>query len=263
MKDELEKRYLSVIEDNDNVSKTNVLSEFFFLLLGIFLLCFTVYLSADYIAGIVIDNMSDEKQMRIERLLSGDSIKTTNSHSGKIKKLSRIKKRIVFMDKKLRGKSNFPLYEADMKDINAFVMPDGRIYFTKGLLDKIDDEQILTFILAHELGHYAHRDHLKSIGRQLISAAMLSLVTFGQKDISSVVKGFSFADSISHSQKQEKAADLYANNVVMKLYGTNKGAIEFFELLKKEEKLPEFLYYISSHPSNDTRIHLLKQQKNN
>lgn len=263
MNDELKKKYLSVIEDNNNVSKTNVLSEFFFLLLGIFLICFTVYLSADYIAGVVIDNMSDEKQMRIERLLSSDSIKTVNYHSQKIKKLSRIKNRIVRMDKKLRGKSEFSLYEADMKDINAFVMPDGKIYFTKGLLDKIDDEQILTFILAHELGHYAHRDHLKSIGRQLISAAMLSLVTFGQKDISSVVKGFSFADSITHSQKQEKAADLYANKVVMKLYGTNKGAIEFFELLKKEEKVPEFLYYISSHPSNDTRIHLLKQQNGN
>lgn len=263
MNDELKNRYLSVIEDNDNVSRTNVLSELFFLLLGILLICFTVYLSADYIAGIVIDNMSNEKQAKIEKLLSGDRVKTVSFHNEKIKRLSRIKRRIVRLDKKLQGKSDFPIYEADMKEINAFVMPDGKIYFTKGLLDKIDDEQILTFILAHELGHYAHRDHLKSIGRQLISATLLSFVTFGQKDMASVVNGFSFADSISHSQKQEKAADLYANKVIIKFYGTNKGAIDFFELLKKEEKVPEFLYYISSHPSNDTRIHLLKQQKSN
>lgn len=261
MNDDLEKRYLSVIEDNDNVSKTNVLSEFFFLLLGIFLICFTIYISADYIAGIVIDNMPNEKQVKIEKLLSDSRVKTINAHNEKIKRLSQIKKRIVRMDKNLQGKSKFPIYEADMKEINAFVMPDGKIYFTTGLLDRIEDEQILTFILAHELGHYAHRDHLKSIGRQIISAALLSLISFGQKDMASVINGFSFADSITHSQKQEKMADLYANKVVLKLYGTNKGAIEFFEFLKKEEKLPEFLYYISTHPSNDARINLLKEQK--
>jgi len=260
MKNDLEKRYLSVIEDNNNVSKTNILVELFFLLLGIFLICFTMYVSADFVAGIVIDNMSNEKQMKIERLLSNSFIQTTNLHNEKIKQLSQIKKRIVRMDKKLQGKSKFPLYEADIKEINAFVMPDGKIYFTKGLLEKIQDEQILTFILAHELGHYAHRDHLKSIGRQLISATLLSFITFGQKDMASVVKGFSLADSISHSQNQEKMADLYANDVLLKFYGTNKGAIEFFKFLKKEEKVPELLYYISSHPSNETRINLLKNK---
>lgn len=259
----LEERYLSVIEDNDNVSKTNILSELFFLLFGIFLICFAIYVFADYIAGIFIDNMSNENQVKIEKLLSGgNNIKTVSLHNEKIQRLSQIKNIIIRTDKNLQGKSKFPLYEADLKEINAFVTPDGKIYFTKGLLEKIEDEQILTFILAHELGHYAHRDHLKSIGRQLISATLLYFITLGQKDMTSIVKGFSFADSISHSQKQEKMADLYANNVVLKLYGTNKGAIKFFEYLKKEEKVPEFLYYISSHPSNDTRMNLLKKQKN-
>ncbi len=261
MNDDLEKRYLSVIEDNDNVSKTNVLSEFFFLLLGIFLICLAIYASADFIAGVAIDNMSNEKQVKIEKMLSDSRIKTTKAHPDEIQRLMQIKKQIVSMDKNLQGKSKFPIYEADMKEINAFVMPDGKIYFTRGLLDRINDEQILTFVLAHELGHYAHRDHLKSIGRQLISATLLSLITFGQKDMASVVSGFSTADSITHSQKQEKMADLYANNVILKLYGTNQGAIDFFEFLKKEEKLPEILYYISSHPSNDQRINLLKEHQ--
>ena len=261
MNDDLEKRYLSVIEDNDNVSKTNVLSEFFFLLLGIFLICLAIYASADFIAGIAIDNMSNEKQVKIEKMLSDSRIKTIKVHPEKIQRLIQIKKQIVSMDKNLQGKSKFPIYEADMKEINAFVMPDGKIYFTRGLLDRINDEQILTFVLAHELGHYAPRDHLKSIGRQLISATLLSLITFGQKDMASVVSGFSTADSITHSQKQEKMADLYANNIILKLYGTNQGAIDFFEFLKKEEKLPEILYYISSHPSNDQRINLLKEHQ--
>lgn len=260
MKNDLENKYLSIIEDNDNVSKTNVLSEFFFLLLGIFLICFGIYLSSDFIANVVIDNMSNEKQLKLEKMLSGDKVKTTEEHPEKIQKLIRTKKRIVRMDKNLQGKSKFPIYEADMNEINAFVMPDGKIYFTKGLLDKIDDEQILTFVLAHELGHYAHRDHLKSIGRQLIAGTLLSFITFGQKDMSSVVNGFSSADRITHSQKQEKMADLYANDVVIRIYGTNKGAIRFFEFLKKEEKVPEFFYYISTHPSNDQRINLLKSK---
>ena len=52
--------------------------------------------------------------------------------------------------------------------MNAFVVPNGTIFFTAGMLGEIKDEQMLTFVLAHEMAHYAHRDHLKGSGRQII-----------------------------------------------------------------------------------------------
>ena len=66
---------------------------------------------------------------------------------------------------------------------------------------------------------------------------------------------------IRPQRKQEKEADRYANKIVYKLYGNNKGAVEFFKLLEKKEKSPEFLQYFSTHPSTRQRLNLINRNK--
>lgn len=46
--------------------------------------------------------------------------------------------------------------------LNAFAMPNGRIYIHTGLLSRVDNEAQLATILAHELAHYADRHALRS-----------------------------------------------------------------------------------------------------
>ena len=67
--------------------------------------------------------------------------------------------------------------------------------------------------------------------------------------------------ALKYSRNQERNADKYANAVMYKLYGNNDGAIKFFELLKKEEKTPEFLQYFSTHPATQERIKQLQNRK--
>ena len=165
------------------------------------------------------------------------------------------------MDKKLQGKSDFPIHKDESKEINAYVSIDGTIHFTEGLLNEMKDQEALTFVLAHELAHYAHRDHLKSMGRELIAGAVLTVLSGGQGNSSNVVSSVSEATGLTYSQNQEKMADLYANEVLIKLYGRNDGAIKFFRLLQEKENIPEFLYYFSTHPSTSSRIKILKQAK--
>jgi predicted Zn-dependent protease len=45
--------------------------------------------------------------------------------------------------------------------LNAFSMPNGRVYVHTGLLSRVDNEAQLATILSHELTHYAHRHALK------------------------------------------------------------------------------------------------------
>ena len=45
--------------------------------------------------------------------------------------------------------------------LNAFTMPNGRVYVHTGLLSRVDNEAQLAMILGHELTHYAHRHALK------------------------------------------------------------------------------------------------------
>ena len=258
MNKELEDRYLNVINSNVNVGKANAGVEFFAMIGAVAIICFFVYLFAGAISNFFIDRMSNENQLKIEKMLSGTIDGVMDDESDKIEFLEGVKPKIIKLDKDLQGKSKFPLHQIDDEDVNAFVMPDGTIYFTKGLLEKVDNKEALTFVLAHEMGHYAHRDHLKSIGRDLLAGAILSFITFGNKGLVSTVNGLSDINNISHSKRQEEQADLYANQVVIKLYGNNSGAVEFFNMLKKEEDLPEFFSYFSTHPSTDRRIYLIQ-----
>ena len=65
--------------------------------------------------------------------------------------------------------------------------------------------------------------------------------------------------ALQYSQQQEITADKYANETIKKIYGSNKGAVEFFNIIDRNQKLPEFIHYFSTHPSPQTRIKLLEE----
>lgn len=260
MKNDLEEKYRKVIEDNVNVGERSDGKEFFVLLAGLVGFCLLVFIFADLISNVFIDNMSNKTQCKIENAISFETVSQKTVNSNKIAQLEAIRNRIVRLDKNLQGKSNFPINVINDKSINAFVYPNGTIYFTSELLKEINDEEILTFVLAHELGHYAHRDHLKSISRDIISSTIMTIVTCGQKDMSITVSNISDLTGLKYSRRQEKAADNYANRVVYRIYGRNTGAVKFFKYLQSKENTPEFLYYFSTHPSTKERLNLLQER---
>ena len=261
MNKNIEDKYLSVIENNINVGKSNAGTEFLILLAGIAGICILLYLFADAIGCFFIDRMSNETQIKIENAFSFGTKPKVSDKNENITKLENIRDKIVPLDKNLQGKSEFPIYEVTEKQINAFITPNGSIFFTKGLLKEIQDEEVLTFVMAHELGHYAHRDHLKSMSRQIIVALITSMFASENKDINLTVNSISGLSGLTYSRRQEKEADRYANRTVYRLYGNNKGAVEFFKLLETKEQSPEFLQYFSTHPSTKQRLHLIQNRR--
>ena len=265
----IEARYITMIENNVNVSKTSDLKEFFILVAGIIGLCIFIFLCADFTAGIWIDNMSDKTQVKLENMMSfGSELafmqdkKYQKAFASQIEFLNSRKKDIIKLDKRLSGKSEFNIYVYPSKELNAFVVPNGTIFFTAGFLKEIKDARMLTFVLAHEMAHYAHRDHLKGSARQIIAGAVLSLLTSGQSNsLSSLVQNVSVFNDLSYSKRQEKAADLFANKVLIKLYGTNRAAVEFMEIIDKKQNIPEYMHYFSTHPSPSERIYIIEHNK--
>lgn len=49
----------------------------------------------------------------------------------------------------------------DTTDINAFAAPGGYVFVTRGLYQKLNSEAELAGVLAHEISHVVHKDHLK------------------------------------------------------------------------------------------------------
>ena len=59
------------------------------------------------------------------------------------------------------------LYVPD-KTVNALAIPGDRVIIYQGLLTEVQSENELMMVLGHELGHFANRDHLRGLSRQIL-----------------------------------------------------------------------------------------------
>lgn len=261
-----EENYLSIINDNDNVSKTNDFSEFFVVFGGFVGLLVIVFLILNMGSSIYIQNISPKQQVKLEKIITQNikvkfPIINDAKYNSKIIYLNKIKKQIIQSDKNLQNRSNLDLHIIKNNELNAFVNVDGNLYFTTGLLDKISDKQQLAFVLAHELGHYSHRDNLKAFSRQVSLITIASILSMAQNNtVNKTMKGLGNLTDIKYSQKQELNADLYASNSIKKIYGTNIAGINFFNTLEKEDKNPDFIYLFANHPKTQDRIKTIQSK---
>lgn len=143
---------------------------------------------------------------------------------------------------------------------NAMALPGGTVVLTKGLLDAVGGEDIaLAFVLGHELGHFANRDHLRGIGRR--AAFRLCLIILFGWDVDSWANNAAELLLLHYSRQQETAADAFAIQCLWSTYDDLDGAERFFEALLAEQALPEWAYMFSTHPELRERIETIRAAK--
>lgn len=253
------------IEENVNVSKTGDIAQFFKLVGILAGICVAIYFSVHLICTVVIQNLSAKNQTSLEKVLSANvneqmksKIVNNQEYTDKLKNLER---KIIPLNKTLRKHGEFSINVIKSEDVNAFVTADGSIFFTEKLMQEIKNDEQLCFVLAHELGHYMHKDHLKSLSRGVsgLAVAITVAVLTGNESINNAVNGtINFAET-NHSKGDELLADAFANKVVIALYGSNNEAIKFFEYIDKSNKTENYLYFFSTHPSPQERIKYLEK----
>ena len=64
------KNYEKLIYDEGNVTQSNVLKDFVQIIIKFIFIVFCIYFSIFFITGIIIKNLSTEKQILLEKLLS-------------------------------------------------------------------------------------------------------------------------------------------------------------------------------------------------
>lgn len=57
-------------------------------------------------------------------------------------------------------------------DVNAFSMPGGYVLMTRGMFEKMRSESELAGVLAHEIAHVVHRDHIAALQTSLRNSAV-------------------------------------------------------------------------------------------
>ena len=140
--------------------------------------------------------------------------------------------------------------------VNALATFGGHVIVFRGLLERLESEDALAAVLAHEIGHIKNRDMLKG----LIRAASLSLLA-GAVGSAGPSTGLENAVGqiglMSYSRGQEAKADRLATLALGRIYGHTKGFEECFKILmaapgvELSQLTPEF---ISTHPDILKRI---------
>jgi predicted Zn-dependent protease len=138
---------------------------------------------------------------------------------------------------------------------NALAFPGGLILVTRGLLEQVASENELAFVLGHELGHYRDRDHVRSLGRGL--ALALVLTAMGQSGTVAELAALSGQLSTrGFSREQESKADAFGFMLVEAEFGHVAGATDFFAKLPAPDTAFErtLASYLATHPLSEERI---------
>ena len=145
---------------------------------------------------------------------------------------------------------------------NAFALPGGTVVVTSGLLDRVESENELAFILGHELGHFRHRDHLRGLGRQVVTTLAMTVigVAAGGGGVTDFMVIANQVTGRRFNRDQELAADRFGLEIVHREYGHVAGPEDFFKHLADEESVWDSpaVSYLSTHPWSEDRIRRLR-----
>jgi Zn-dependent protease with chaperone function len=235
---------------NVNVSKRTPLQELLVLLGGLLGICFIFYLCLGWAVDYSIQHISPEEERDLFNLMK---VPTGEGENASDRTLA-----VQALLKELQKCAPLPYQVSidvtESKQVNAAAFPGGHILIFSGLLDQMSSENELVFVLGHELGHFKHRDHLRSLGRGLV-LGVISLFLLGpDSDVAEFLFSALGVANQTHSRQQESAADEYALEVLNCHYGHVGGSTKFFEQLRDKNQTPAMLKYFSTHPSDQKRI---------
>ncbi len=149
----------------------------------------------------------------------------------------------------------------DMRTINAFALPGGKIYITTGMLNNLDNEAELAAVLAHEVAHVSRRHYARNLGRQMLVSWVKKFL--GGTDETIMDTG-SFLTANFAFLKMRWGDDLEADRFGMLwffefCYDPSASVTMWVKLLKLEEKLPDYAKALAlTHPPSRERIQAMK-----
>ncbi len=147
-------------------------------------------------------------------------------------------------------------------EVNAFALPGGNVCMTRGLLAKLDSEAEFAGVMAHEVGHVAHKHSAQSQGQAALIGLVVTAAAVGAEaagdDLATIGATLGAVGGqlllLSYSRDHEEQSDQRGVEYALKCgYDPREMAqvFELFKSLKGGDSPPEWL---STHPDDDSRI---------
>jgi predicted Zn-dependent protease len=148
------------------------------------------------------------------------------------------------------------------KQQNAWCMPGGKVAVYTGILPITQDETGLAVVMAHEIAHAVAKHGsermsqalLQQAGGQALSAALSTNSAATQQLALQAFGVGSQVGLLKYGRNQESEAD-HLGLIFMAMAGYNpEGAITFWQRMDARENQASPPEFLSTHPSNGTRI---------
>ena len=164
------------------------------------------------------------------------------------------------------GNFNFYLLD-DPKTINAFALPGGQIFITRGLYNKLQDESQLAGVLGHEVGHVIHRhsaEHMAKgqLGQSLVLATGVGASEEGAGRGAMAAAAAAMANHVlqqKFGRADESESDSYGITLMEQAGYDPRGMLAVMRVLAEaggRGRQPEFLM---SHPLPENRLREIEQ----
>ncbi|MDQ0390608.1 M48 family metalloprotease [Labrys monachus] len=149
--------------------------------------------------------------------------------------------------------------------INAFALPSGRLYVTRGLLALANDDAEIAAVVAHEMAHVSARHALARANLERKSQLVSSVMT----DVLHNTAGASASEQraqislASFSRQQELDADQIGIRTIAKAGFDPYGAVRFLTSMRRQVEArtrPATPDFLSTHPSTPERIDKANQE---
>ena len=147
----------------------------------------------------------------------------------------------------------------DDPSVNAFAIPGGHVYVTRGILAHITNEAELATVMGHEIGHVTARHTAQQMTQQQLAGLGLAIGTIASSRIAQYAGQASQALQVlflKFSRDDESQADQLGIRYSSRANYDSREMIHVMQMLDKIEtesggKLPEWL---ATHPAPANRI---------
>jgi Zn-dependent protease with chaperone function len=168
--------------------------------------------------------------------------------------------RAVFlkMFRKLESAAELPItvrpFIARTDTVNAVALPGGFVHVFNGIIAELQSPDELGGVIAHELGHVAHRDAMRGV---LHATGVSFLFGIALGDVMGSGGMTTAAQQIlnnRHTRLEEAGADTFSTQVMRKLGADPHAFANMFERFMRAQRPSRNMRLLYDHPANADRV---------
>ena len=156
----------------------------------------------------------------------------------------------------------FVVFDSDT--VNAWVLPNGKVGFYKGILDIMETDDHLATVMGHEVGHVAGRHSAERASQQIAAQVGVSLLTSALGANQSTVEysdeigaalgmGVTLGVILPYSRQHEYEADRLGVDYMARSSYDPRQAVDFWVAMSTLHR-GSTAEFMSTHPSDENRI---------